>query len=91
MTALFLDELWAHGVEVGHWCGIRDVVRRAGDARVETAKEVEGHLGRRDSMADTAQGIGHGLHALALVVDGEIPLPHGGELVQEDGMGLLVG
>lgn len=50
------DELLVRGVEVGHWCVIRDVVCRAGGAyaRVETAKEVEDQLGRRDNMADIA-------------------------------------
>jgi hypothetical protein len=42
-------------------------------------------------MANIAQGIGDDLHAVVIVIDGEVPLPHRGELlVQEDGAGLLV-
>ena len=43
-------------------------------------------------MANISQGIDDGLHALAVVIDGEVPLPHRGELlVQDDGVGHLVG
>lgn len=41
-------------------------------------------------MSDIAPGIGYRLHVLPVVVDGEIPLPHG-ELMQEDDVDLLVG
>ena len=42
-------------------------------------------------MADVTQGIGSGLHLLAVVVDGEVALSHRVELVtQEDGAGGLV-
>jgi hypothetical protein len=41
-------------------------------------------------MSDIVQSNDNRLHALAIVIDGEIPLPHKGELIKEDNTTLLV-
>ena len=69
-----------------------DVVRSAGEARIEAAQEVEDELRFGDGTADVAERIGGGLHLLAVLVDGGVALGHGVELVtQEDGTWGLVG
>lgn len=72
--------------------GARDVVGRAGEARVDAAEEVEDELGLGDGVANVAEGISRRLHALTIVGDGEIALGHGVELVMQiDRARLLVG
>ena len=59
-------------------CSIGDDVRRV---RVETAKKVEHQLGLGDGVTNVAKGVGRVLHALGVLIDGQITLGHRVELL----------
>jgi hypothetical protein len=81
---LLEDELVAGLREGGEDDGIGDVVRGSGEVGINAAEEVEGELRLLDAVADIAEGVGHHLHALAVLEDGRIALRHGMELVTEE-------
>jgi len=72
--------------------GVGDVVGGGVEARVEAAQEAEDELGVGDGVADLSKSGSLRLEALAVLVDGGIPLLEGVEfLEQEDGAGGRVG
>lgn len=90
-TQFFEDQLLAGGDEFRKQIRVDNVDGNAREARIEAVQQVEDELQVEDCVADITERIGGGFHILVVLVDGEVALGHGVELVaKEDGTRSIV-